>query len=57
MWTAVAQDTQMNVEPEYIEQDRKDQQAEKSTHTLHAHTELYRPGHKHTVSSVYYIEF
>lgn len=48
MWSAAVQETQVNVEPEHIEQDRNHQQTHKPTHTLHTHTDLYT--HTHTIS-------
>lgn len=47
MWSAALQETQMNVEPEYIEQNRNHQQTHNTAHTLHTHTDLQTHTHTH----------
>lgn len=46
MWSTVIQDTQVNVEPEDVEQSRNNQETHDSAKTLHAHTQLHKT---HTV--------
>lgn len=53
MWSAAPQETQMNVEPQYIEQKRNHQQTHNPAHTLHTRTDLQTHTYTHTVSEGY----
>lgn len=49
MWSTAVQETQVNVEPEHIEQNRNYQQTHHSIHTLNTDTELHTHTHTRTI--------
>lgn len=55
MWSAALQETQMNVEPEYIEHNRNHQQTHDPAHTLHTYTDLQTDTHTLLVEDTTFI--